>query len=351
VDAGSPPDLQAAIFDRTLDVGWRRASYSSITSGLHDPPRVGSEPEQQVTSDEDMPGAAVDRSDADPDAADGPDAANGAVALQLADMPGGALVGTVIHGVFEHTTFDASDLTADVTGALAQEMAWRHVNLGPPDAVVAGLCTAIESPLGPLVDGARLREIGRRDRLDELTFEIPLVGGDAPSATLHVAAVADLLDQHLPPDDPVARYAPLLRDPALSGMLRGYLTGSLDLVFRLPGDRFVLADYKTNRLGAPGETLTSWHYRPEALQAEMVAAHYPLQALLYAVALHRYLRWRLRGYDPDVHLGGVLYLFVRGMSAVEPAPPGAPPPGVWSWRPPGRLVEALSDLFDQGVPG
>ena len=30
----------------------------------------------------------------------------------------------------------------------------------------------------------------------------------------------------------------------------------------------------------------------------MVAAHYPLQALLYAVALHRYLRWRLPGYDP-----------------------------------------------------
>ena len=53
-----------------------------------------------------------------------------------------------------------------------------------------------------------------------------------------------------------------------------------------------------------------------------MAAHYPLQALLYVVALHRYLRWRLRGYDPDVHLGGVLYLFVRGMSAVEPAAGG-----------------------------
>ena len=52
----------------------------------------------------------------------------------------------------------------------------------------------------------------------------------------------------------------------------------------------------------------------------MVAAHYPLQALLYTVALHRYLRWRLPGYDPDAHLGGVLYLFVRGMSAEEPPP-------------------------------
>jgi exodeoxyribonuclease V beta subunit len=201
------------------------------------------------------------------------------------------------------------------------------------------------------VDGIRLRAIARRDRLDELTFEIPLVGGDAPTANLQVGAVADLLDEYLPEDDPVARYAPHLRDPALGGVLRGYLTGSLDLVFRLPGDRFFLADYKTNKLGAPGETLTSWHYRPDALQAEMVAAHYPLQALLYAVALHRYLRWRLPDYDPDVHLGGILYLFVRGMSAVEPTPPAAPPPGVWSWRPPAPLVEALSDLFARGLPG
>jgi exodeoxyribonuclease V beta subunit len=156
----------------------------------------------------------------------------------------------------------------------------------------------------------------------------------------------------LPEDDPVARYAPHLRDPALHGSLRGYLTGSLDLVFRLPGDRFVLADYKTNKLSTPGEMLTSWHYRPAALQAEMVAAHYPLQAILYAVALHRYLRWRLPHYDPDAHLGGVLYLFVRGMSAANPASADtASPPGVWSWRPPAALVEAVSELFDRGVQG
>lgn len=155
----------------------------------------------------------------------------------------------------------------------------------------------------------------------------------------------------------MARYAPHLRDPALSGILRGYLTGSLDLVFRLPGDRFFLADYKTNRLSPPRETLTPWHYRPDALQAEMVAAHYPLQALLYAVALHRYLRWRLPGYDPAAHLGGVLYLFVRGMSGMQPSgteaeadPDGMSAPGVWSWRPPASLVVALSDLFDRGIP-
>ena len=51
----------------------------------------------------------------------------------------------------------------------------------------------------------------------------------------------------------------------------------------------------------------------------MLHAHYPLQALLYGVALHRYLRWRQPGYDPERHLGGVLYLFVRGMCGPDDA--------------------------------
>ncbi len=345
-DARDAPSLEAARFDRTLDTEWRRASYSSITRALHDQPAIGSElePELELTDDEEvvappLPTAAVGSADA----------TMRSVPLGLAGMPGGTLVGTLVHSVLERTEFDASDLPAEVTGNLEEELAWHRVDLGDSDAVVSGLCAAVASPLGALVDDVRLRDVARRDRLDELAFEIPLVGGDDPASTLRVDAVADVLEDHLPADDPVARYADRLRDPALGGVLRGYLTGSLDLVFRLPGDRFALADYKTNRLAGPDETLTAWHYRPAALQAEMAAAHYPLQAVLYSVALHRYLRWRLPGYEPGKHLAGVLYLFVRGMSTPEPVRFGEDPCGVWSWRPPGALVESLSALFDRGA--
>ena len=80
----------------------------------------------------------------------------------------------------------------------------------------------------------------------------------------------------------------------------------------------------------------------------MAGSDYPLQAILYCVALHRYLRWRQPGYDPERHLGGVLYLFVRGMCG-----PGAPvvdglPCGAFGWRPPAGLVVELSALLDQG---
>ena len=70
----------------------------------------------------------------------------------------------------------------------------------------------------------------------------------------------------------------------------------------------------------------------------MVEAHYPLQALLYNVALHRYLRWRHPGYDPEAQLGGVLYLFTRGMCGPSVVGADGSVPGVFSWRPPVGLV-------------
>ena len=148
-------------------------------------------------------------------------------------------------------------------------------------------------------------------------------------------------------------YGSRLRDPVLGQHVRGYLTGSLDAVLRVRASdgtpRFVVVDYKTNWLGDDGEALSAWHYRPSALAAAMQRAHYPLQALFYAVALHRYLRWRLPGYDPERNLAGVLYLFLRGMTGADVPRVAQEPCGVFGWRPPAALIVALSDLFDRGV--
>jgi exodeoxyribonuclease V beta subunit len=84
------------------------------------------------------------------------------------------------------------------------------------------------------------------------------------------------------------------------------------------------------------------------LAEAMLHSDYPLQALLYVAVLHRFLRWRVSGYDPARHLGGVLYLFVRGMCGVDTPVVGGQPCGVFSWQPPAELVVALSDLLDAG---
>jgi exodeoxyribonuclease V beta subunit len=245
-------------------------------------------------------------------------------------MPLGARPGTLVHRIFEAVDFAAADLEGELAALVPEELG----------DVAAALKGVIETPLP---GGWRLRDLDRRDRLDELAFELPLAGGERPTGHLSPAAMGALLREHLPPEDPLAPYADRLDDPALRRRVRGYLTGSIDLVARV-GGRFVIADYKTNWLAGPDEPLTLWHHRPDALAEEMRRAHYGLQALLYVVALHRYLRWRMPGYDPDEHLGGVLYLFVRGLAGPD-TPPGI---GVFDWRPPAALVEGLSDLLETG---
>jgi len=341
---GASTELTVAPFDRSLDWRWRRTSYSDITAGTYEA-RVASEPEESVLVDEPaepVPSPVLD---------DPVDASLNVPSL-LADMPVGIHVGTLVHRVLEATDFAAPDLDAELSAQIGAAQTRRRVELGASEMVVGGLRAAIETPLGPLVDDLRLRDFARADRLDELQFELPLAGGDAPTGRLALSAIGNVLRAHLPAGDPLAGYADRLDDPALRQAVGGYLTGSLDLVVRVPGmdavPRFAVLDYKTNWLGAIGEDLTGWHHRPEALAAEMQRANYGLQALLYTVALHRYLRWRLPDYDAERNLAGVLYLFLRGMSGASTPVVEGTPCGVFSWRPSGALVEALSDVLDAG---
>ena len=81
----------------------------------------------------------------------------------------------------------------------------------------------------------------------------------------------------------------------------------------------------------------------------MQRAHYGLQALIYVVALHRFLRWRVAGYEPGAHLAGAHYLFLRGMAGPSTPVAGPSPHGVLSWTPAPALVTEASDLFDRGA--
>ncbi len=341
-EAQSAQALSSSVFARELDRDWRRTSYSDITAGTYEE-RVGSEHEEPVVVDEAVAGRA-------PAAPEGGAEELRAVPSRLGTMPGGVEVGTLVHRVFEAVDFAAADLPGELAAQVAAAQARRRVELGDVDAVVAGLAATVETPLGPLAEGVRLRDVTRRDRLDELTFELPLVGGDDPTGpALTLAAIARVLRAFEEPGSALAGYADRLSDPGLRHSVRGYLTGSIDLVARLRGERFAIVDYKTNWLAPPGEELSAWHHRPVALRTEMLHSHYGLQALLYVVALHRYLRWRMPAYSPERNLAGVLYLFVRGMTGPDTPVVDGVPCGVFSWRPPAALVEQLSDVLDRGA--
>jgi exodeoxyribonuclease V beta subunit len=276
----------------------------------------------------------------------------GDVPSPMAGLPVGATFGSLVHAVLEHTDPDAPDLRAELLGHIDEQLGWWPVELDREELADA-LVAVCDSPLGPLV-GSTLREVPLSDRLREMDFELPLAGGDLASGVVdtRLGDLVPMLERHLPEGDPVRAYAAALTGPLGEQTLRGYLTGSVDVVLRIRSDegpRYLVVDYKTNWLGPMDEPLTAHSYRPEALAGAMGHSDYPLQALLYAAVLHRFLRWRQPGYDPAVHLGGVLYLYLRGMCG--PATPlvGGSPCGVFAWQPPVALVEELSDLLDGGA--
>ena len=269
----------------------------------------------------------------------------------MTDLPTGAKFGTLVHSVLETTDPLAADLAAALRAQIDTHSVWWPVNVAAED-LAAALVPMHDTPLGPLADGLTLRQIGLSDRLCEMDFEFPLAGGDLRTAApdIRLADVGRLLAQYLPADDPLVTYVERLTDAALGGQpLHGYLSGSVDVVLRIPdgaSHRYLVVDYKTNWLGDSDRPLTAADYSPPRMAEAMLHSDYPLQALLYCVVLHRFLRWRQPGYDPARHLGGVLYLFVRGMCGPQTPLTDGHPAGVFGWKPPAELVVAVSDLLD-----
>jgi exodeoxyribonuclease V beta subunit len=344
--APATPGLSVRSFTRSVDAAWRRSSYSSLSkvetvTGVA--AGVTSEPEVVGKDDEQLDGVeAVAIAEPGGDGLDLPS--------PMAGLPVGAAFGSLVHAVLEHADPAAADFRAELLGHIDDQLGWWPVELDR-DELADALVAVSDSPLGPLV-GRSLRRIPLADRLREMEFELPLAGGDVRGAPddVRLGDLASLLERHLPEGDPVRPYAEVLRGPLGRQTLRGYLTGSVDVVLRVPGPRYLIVDYKTNWLGPIDEPLVAGAYRPEALDEAMGHSDYPLQALLYAAVLHRFLRWRQPGYDPEHHLGGVLYLYLRGMCGPDTPLVDGAPCGVFAWRPPVALVEALSDLLDGVVP-
>ncbi|OPY07497.1 MAG: RecBCD enzyme subunit RecB [Syntrophaceae bacterium PtaB.Bin038] len=231
-------------------------------------------------------------------------------------FPRGPRAGKCLHAVFERIDFaDAARgaLEGIVREALAEygfEPLWC-------DTLCDMIGRVIEAPLDP-ARGVRLSGLDRRRCLHELGFTFPLQALEpAGLRELFAGAAGDI-----PERIGSLRFRPV----------EGFMKGFIDLVFE-HGGRFYLVDWKSNHLGARAED-----YGAEALAAVMGEDLYVLQYHLYAVALHEYLKGRVRGYDYDRHFGGVFYVFLRG---VDPAlGPGF---GIFRDRPDRRLVETLAE--------
>ena len=235
----------------------------------------------------------------------------------------GARFGNVLHEALETVDFARwRDWPGDAPPAgeaPALERALRNGGYGSANDLTEGvplLATLVGNTLNvALPEGVRLADLPPARRRPEMEFHFSL-------APARVDAVLAQLHEH-----------GLVAERQGFGSrerLEGLMTGFIDLVYEHQG-RYYLLDYKSNQLPDYGD---------DALADAIAHSEYDLQYLLYSVALHRWLRFRLPGYDYGRHFGGVRYLFCRGLQAGL-----ADSPGVFASLPPRALVESLDALL------
>lgn len=282
---------------------WWFGSYTALTEGAR---------HEAAAADRDIRLLPVQQVDAAPLPDDAGD---------ILRFPRGRAAGSCVHAVFERIDFtDPASWDTVISGALrAAAFAEPHAAdaTAHPRQLRRMLDDVLHTEIG---DGIVLGGVAADRRLVELEFTLP-------SRRVAAKALAAALREH---DYPVP--------PLLFSQLDGYLRGFIDLVFEHAG-RFYIADWKSNHLGNRRE-----NYAAAAVEQAMEQHGYHLQYLLYAVALHRYLRHRRGDYRFDDHFGGVYYLFVRG---VRPnwQDGGGNPCGVYRHRPQRALIERLDALF------
>ncbi|GAA5242399.1 hypothetical protein BMMON2_52210 [Burkholderia mallei] len=314
---------------RGLRDAWRIASFSSLASAIaRDESGIARAADDEMRPDHDALAAALGA-----DALEPPDAAAAiapapAAPRELAEddilaFPRGAAAGECLHRLLELSNFaDASTWPPAALRALHERPVEAELALAER---LPAMMTRLVADLAAteLVPGMRLAALDPARRLTEMEFLFP-----APA--LDFNALRRLLAAHGYPD--VALEA---------GTLAGFVKGFIDMIVEHDG-RFWIVDWKSNHLGTTPEA-----YGERALDAAMAHHAYHLQALLYMVALHRYLRVRMRGYDYDAHIAGYLYVFVRG---VRPDwRNGGASAGVHARRPARALIEALDALMREGM--
>ncbi len=238
----------------------------------------------------------------------------------LARFPRGALAGDCLHRILERIDFCKPLQSPQSSLVIETELIRSGLDKDLLPTVQEGLDLVLSTPLGGVLGSLKFNQLDTNRRLHEVSFDLPIAHSGKALTPRDLAKVFL--------EDPEARfsssYSELISE--LNFFSKGFFTGSIDLVFTDDPDllkaRWWVVDWKSNWIGTSDErgqcmTCGPFHYSDEAMEQQMLHHHYPLQAHLYLLALHRYLSWRLPGYDPKLHLGGYVYVFLRGVPGVE----------------------------------
>lgn len=199
----------------------------------------------------------------------------------------GAFTGNLIHYLLEHI-----DFTQPATWSFTINKALQRMSPGLEETHGEGLYQLIEQLCGlALTAGGHtftLPQISRNHQMAELEFNFPV----------HEFQTRQLMELSTP-------NTPFHLQKGKSW--QGLMNGKIDFIGK-QGEKFYLIDWKSNHLGYEKDC-----YNETALLEAMDANNYHLQYYIYLVALYKYLQSRLPDFEYDRHVGGVFYLFVRGI--------------------------------------
>lgn len=297
--------LVARDYKRRMEKYWRLGSFSGLSHGAHN--------------------STVFTARNDGNLAEITNSMVAEATLNRFNFPRGSHVGNALHSIFEELDFTAGSSETNLQ-VIRQQL--LSAGLIAQDTLTDGLfevcrdwlLDCLHTPLTP--SGIQLAHITAQKKLVEMEFYFPVNELQAPALNALLTEYAFVSD------------APALDFQTLHGMMKGFI----DLIFFADGQYFVL-DYKSNYLGSDVS-----YYQQEHMARAMADNRYDFQLVLYTLALHRYLRHRVQNYAYDTHIGGGLYLFLRGMSAKDVNTQGSA--GVFLHKPARELIEKLDALIE-----
>jgi exodeoxyribonuclease V beta subunit len=308
------PRVYAAAFERDWAVG----SYSALVRDAARETAAAGEVPARIVRDDEPEAASVPATG--PGLVASAPVACAATELPWHRFPRGAAAGNFLHEQLEWLADEGFALadSAELQRALVRRSERRGFGQQAAD-VSAWLARVCATPLPPV--GVALTALA--GLVPEMEFWLACERIDA-------RRIDELCRRHLLP----GRDRPRLPERALKGMLLGFA----DLVFEHAGRYWVL-DYKSNALG-----VRDADYTIDAMDAAILEHRYDVQAALYLLALHRLLRSRLRSaYEPQRHLGGAVYLFLRGIAGAAA--------GCRHLEAPAALLDELDAMLRDGDAG
>ncbi len=222
-------------------------------------------------------------------------------------FPSGAAFGTFVHDLIEKS--------AKKGFQLKEELTFENLNA---DDFKKWFNIIIKNPLR-IDNQPSLQQLNPQKILTEMEFIFPV-----EKKADNIQNLNNLIIDNIIPKQP----RPLLNQNDLNGMLKGFI----DLTFENNG-RYYVMDYKTNRLGDYIED-----YNTNNIQTTILNHRYDLQMTLYLLALHRFLKLRLKDYNPQKHMGGAIYYFLRGAENIETG-------GFYHFEPSVDFLKTLHQIF------